>query len=375
MKKHNATNERIKRKYFTFLKEAKRQSEPTVDATAKALKRFEVYTNFKDFKAFHHQQAIGFKKYLTKEKNKQTGKELSQATLHATFTQLKGFFQWLSREQGYKSRVQYSDADYFHLSNKSTRIATSKRQQRVPTVMQIQHTIKTMPAKTEIEQRNKALIAFTLLTGARDNAIASMKLKHIDLTNKHVFQDAREVKTKFSKTINTFFFPVGREIVTLVEEWVSYLRDEKLYGNDDPIFPKTQVSVGSSHQFEATGLTKEHWKTTTPIRKIFQEAFTGAGLEYFNPHSFRKTIAQLGEKLCKNPEEFKAWSQNLGHEQVLTTFTSYGEVAYQRQGEIIHDLATPQEQQPDTTEIEDKVLQKLLHRLGNSNTASSHLKC
>lgn len=44
MTKHNPSNERIKRAYFAFLKEAKRHSEPTVDATAKALSRFELYT-------------------------------------------------------------------------------------------------------------------------------------------------------------------------------------------------------------------------------------------------------------------------------------------------------------------------------------------
>jgi len=43
MKKYNASNERIKRKYFAFLKEAKRYSEATIDATAKALARFEEY--------------------------------------------------------------------------------------------------------------------------------------------------------------------------------------------------------------------------------------------------------------------------------------------------------------------------------------------
>jgi dUTPase len=40
-------------------------------------------------------------------------------------------------------------------------------------------------------------------------------------------------------------------------------------------------------------------------------------------------------------EQFKAWSQNLGHEQVLTTFLSYGKVGSDRQGEIIRALATP----------------------------------
>jgi hypothetical protein len=41
MTKHNAENKRIKHKYFSYLKEAKRHSESTVDAAAKALLRFE----------------------------------------------------------------------------------------------------------------------------------------------------------------------------------------------------------------------------------------------------------------------------------------------------------------------------------------------
>ena len=139
MKKHNPGNERIKRKYFAFLKEAKRHSEPTVDASAKALNRFEVYSKFRDFKTFHFEQAIAFKRHLAEQKGQQSGKKLSKATLHATLTQLKRFFQWLAWQPGYKSRIQYSDAEYFNLSDKDTRIATAKRQQKAPTMEQIKH--------------------------------------------------------------------------------------------------------------------------------------------------------------------------------------------------------------------------------------------
>lgn len=126
---------------------------------------------------------------------------------------------------------------------------------------QIKHVISTMPIDTEIERRNRALVAFTLLTGARDSAIASI---------------------------------------------------------------------------------------------------TTAGLPYFNPHSFRNTLVQLGQDVCKTPEQFKAWSQNLGHEKVLTTFLSYGEVACHRQGEIIRDLATPQKNMPtDANEIAEAVFKRL----------------
>src|ERR1017187_2156839 len=120
MTKHNPENERIKRKYFAYLKEAKRHSEPTVDAAAKALDRFGVYTKHRDFKAFHTEQAIAFKKHLA-EQNAQSGEKLSKATLYATLTQLKRFFQWLVWQPGYKSRFQYSDADYFNLSDKEAR--------------------------------------------------------------------------------------------------------------------------------------------------------------------------------------------------------------------------------------------------------------
>jgi integrase len=111
------------------------------------------------------------------------------------------------------------------------------------------------------------------------------------------------------------------------------------------------VVVGVSRKFEASGLDRKHWSNATPIRAIFRDAFTRAGLPYFNPHSFRKTLVQLGEKLCQTPEEFKAWSQNLGHEKVLTTFSSYGEVAAERQTEIIRQLAQPIDVDPQFDEI------------------------
>jgi hypothetical protein len=165
-----------------------------------------------------------------------------------------------------------------------------------------------------------------------------MKLKHVDLAQRSVFQDARDVNTKFSKTFNTFFFPVGEEIATILVDWVNYLLKEKLWGGDDPLFPATAIALGVSQRFEVVGLDRKHWSNATPIRTIFRRAFQEAGLPYFNPHSFRKTLARLGELVCKTPEEFKAWSQNLGHEQVLTTFISYGTVRADRQGDIIRRL-------------------------------------
>ena len=360
MLKHHPENERIKHKYFAFLKEAMRQSEPTIDGVAKALARFETYTKHRDFKLFRLEQAIGFKKYLTDQKSQQKDAKLSKATLHTTFAHLKRFFEWLSREPGYKSRLQYSDAEYFNTSSKDMQVATARREQKAPTLEQIKHVINRMASDTEIEQRNRALITFTLLTGARDGAITSVKLKHINLVENSFYQDARDVKTKYSKTFTTFFFPVGDEIRQILVDWITYLTEEKLWSNDDPLFPMTKIVVGKSHQFEASGLKREHWSTATPIRAVFREAFSNAGLPYFNPHSFRNTLVQLGQSRCKNPEAFKAWSQNLGHESVLTTLYSYGAVGRQRQADILKELAAPpRAKQSSENELVNAIVQGL----------------
>ena len=181
MKTHNPDNERIKRAYFTYLVEAQGFSEATLDGVAKAINRFETYTKFRDFKAFHIEQAKGFKASLAEQMSLRTKDRLSKATLYATLNALKRFFIWLAGQPGYKSRISYSDAEYFNLSAKETRVAKARREERVPTLEQIRHLICMMPANTEIERRDRALVAFTILTGARDRATASIKLKHVDL--------------------------------------------------------------------------------------------------------------------------------------------------------------------------------------------------
>ena len=365
MEKHNPDNERIKWKYFAYLKEARGQNEATVDAVAKALARFEADTKCRDFKLFQNEQAIAFKKHLSEQNSKTTGEKLSKATLHSTLGNLKQFFQWLYREPGYRSRFRYSDADYFSLSRKDNRVATAHRVKAYPTLEQVKHVIETMLSGSEIEQRDRAIVAFTLLTAARDGAIASMKLKHLRLESHSVFQDAHEVKTKFAKSFPTFFFPVGDDILKIFTDWMNYLRQVKLWGNDDPLFPKTEMVYGKNQKFEVAGLKREHWSDASPIRTIFKEAFIAAGLTYFNPHTLRNTLTSLGKTICKTPEEFKAWSQNLGHDKVMTTFSIYGAIEDQRQGEIIRGLgkSKPQEStHPDVAEFAKAVLDEMAAR-------------
>ena len=58
MKMHNPDNERIKRRYFNFLTHAHGFSEASIDAVAKAIHRFEAYTQFRSIRDFHIEQAF-----------------------------------------------------------------------------------------------------------------------------------------------------------------------------------------------------------------------------------------------------------------------------------------------------------------------------
>jgi integrase len=190
-----------------------------------------------------------------------------------------------------------------------------------------------------------------------------MLIRHVDLEKRTVFHDAREVRTKNRKTFPSTFFPVGGDAESIVAEWVSFLIKERLFGPDNPLFPGTCVELSKEGLFSAAGLNRVGWSNATAIRRIFREAFERAGLPYFNPHSFRKTLAALGEKLCTTPEDFKAWSQNLAHENVLTTFTSYGSVAGERQAEILTRLARKPLGQVANGDLDGATLQRLIEIL------------
>ncbi len=339
MAKHNAANERIKREYFRYLKEALGRDQATVDGIAKALARFEDVTSAKDFKRFHREQAVNFKAKLGQAHNARTGERISKATMHSTLRDLKAFFFWLAHQPGYKSHIAYADADYFNLSDKDVAIARARREKPVPTLAQVHHVLATMPAATVLERRDRALIAFAALTAARVSALASFQLGHVNAAEGFVDQDARTVDTKFGKSFITYFMPVGGEALAIVLAWLDELRCDHLWGPADPLFPATRMGLNDAGSFAPLGLARHGWATTSPIRDIFRRAFTAAGLPYFNPHSFRDMLVRYAMTLKLSPEEMKAWSQNLGHADVLTTFTSYGQVPTHRQGELIRAAA------------------------------------
>jgi integrase len=142
------------------------------------------------------------------------------------------------------------------------------------------------------------------------------------------------------------------------------------FGPEDPLFPATLIGRGEDRAFRPVGLSRKHWRTAAPIRQIFRAAFEAAGLPYAKPHSFRDTLAQLGERLCRTPEEWKAWSQNLGHESEATTFVGYGHVPTHRQTEIMRGFAHSPEK-ADDADADVEALDALVQRMKRKRSVAA----
>jgi integrase/recombinase XerD len=121
-------------------------------------------------------------------------------------------------------------------------------------------------------------------------------------------------------------------------EWVAYLREDQLFGPRDALFPKPLMGWKDG-SFVCLGLSREAYSNTGKICAVIKEAFTRAGLQAFGPHRFRKTLGVLASDHCKTPEQFKAWSLNLGHENIATTLSAYCPVSPARQRELIRGMA------------------------------------
>jgi hypothetical protein len=132
------------------------------------------------------------------------------------------------------------------------------------------------PAILRSKDATEHLIAFTILTGARDGATASIKLKHVDIDQGLLDQDARQVKTKFAKSFATWFFPVGDDIGKIVADWISYLRQNKLWGRRSP-FPGDKNRRRKQSPFRGRWPRPQTLEQRRAHSEDFQIGFCGGG--------------------------------------------------------------------------------------------------
>ncbi len=318
--------------YQNELRQARGYNSKTIDAVLRHIWHFDRHTVSTDFRKVTRQAIAHYKEDLVGGTIGKDNKTRSPSTIVHALSALKAFFEWLSVQPGYRS-IKTDLCAYFNSSREQRELASAAGQKFVPTMVQLREVIKHMPAETPAQRRDRAMIPAILLFGVRDGALISLRLKHVDIVNKRVFQDAREVKTKFSKTNMVDWFPVGEDMETILIEWVKELRALGAV-DDDPLIPTAPFKpwIGRP-KIELAFLV-----TPAPIRKVLKKASAAADVAYFKPHAIRSTVARLFDEWAASPKELKALSQNLSHKHIGTTFKYYGNLEDDAKCAIISNI-------------------------------------
>ena len=322
------TNELIKKQYFAYLEESEGFSQSSIDAHENAIILWQEFTKQDDLGKFNKKSAVEFKEWLKQKPSNGKGKHLSLSYCYSNLQRLKKFFDWLSKQPNYKSRIVQTDIQFLNLSKKDARAALATTRKKIPSMDEVIRLIESIEPKTEVDMRDRALLCFTLLTGARITAISSLPIESFDKNGLTVDQNPKlGVRTKFDKRIVTTFFPIPYEPARKhFIDWFDYLVGEKGYKLTDPLFPSTKLENGHENiNYYNTGeVEPKFWKNSSSARKIFEKRYLAAGLPYYHPHTLRHLVVHEFTKIPLTEEEKKAISQNLGHENVGTTFGSYG---------------------------------------------------
>lgn len=319
--------------YQTHLKEARALDVKTIDAHLRHVHLFANFVGELDLDRLKPDDIVRFKKtLLDADREAEQPELLAPATVVQTLNNLKAFLVWLRQQPGYR-RLAPDLADYSTPSRRLKALARVSDEKYVPSPSEIRKVLSLMPDRTFKQRRDRAVLAFLFLTGMRDGALIGLQMKHVELESYRVFQDPREIRTKFSKVMTTTWFPVGEDIEAIVQVWISE-RQRAGVDKSAPLFPSLRQTI------EPYGAASREtfWKTARPIRQIIRQATRAAGIPYFRPHAIRSTLTLMSFNYARSMEDQKAWSQNLGHKDLGTTLEHYGTIAEERQHELVRRM-------------------------------------
>lgn len=319
-------NELRKREFFEHLKGGKGFSPDSVNKFAEAIGQWQIFLDDEDFATFNKSKATDYVDWLHSRVAKNEAGKLALVTQDNYLRRTKKFFEWLSERKGYRNKIVKSDVEFLRLSKKDVRIARSGTTKTMPTFEEFKQIIEGIEINNEIDQRDRALICFTLITGCRISAIVTLKMKSFDKHKRLVDQNPGDgVLTKNSKKILTAFFPIEWDAPErYFMEWYGHL-ESRSFGPEHPIFPATAtIPSANKNSYSKDSVSTEFWSSASGARKIFEKRCIAAGVPYFHPHQFRHLVVAIMKKGRYTEEEKKAISLNLGHENIVTTFGSYG---------------------------------------------------
>ncbi len=251
--KINSENEKLKKKYLDRLKDADGLSEASVVSISRAINKYDVFSETENYRMISPAKAIAFKQWLLEQQNR--GTPVSLSTTYGILRHFRGFVKWLSAEPRFKSQSLRDSVSYLKLDQNQNQEATATKLVEAPSLDHVKTLVFSIEQTDEVSKRDGALIAFLLLSGMRDLAVATLPLGCFDRQNLVIHQDPKKgVKTKRRKTIHSRLLPFDNELVQTVLDWYDFLVNVKGFKEIDPLFPQTNlVQSSNGYSFEVQG--------------------------------------------------------------------------------------------------------------------------
>ena len=337
---HQNLNRRIYNRYIKK-RERRRFSNKTVKKTRQALDHMEKSLTGKALKTIGIGDFENFMEYLNNLKYR--GKPISESSKINIISQLRLFFEDLREQPGFKRSITKDFMDCWELSpreKQTLRNSKTRKIKKYPKMDEIWAIINKIPEDKITNRRDRALIAFLFLTGARISAAASIPLDLFDPENRTVTQDPnRGVETKFSKKIITTIPNFDKDLYEILVAWERELQSAG-FESDSPLFPKAMpYKENNAIEYSLSiEMAKERISAKTAER-IVKKACENAGFPQYHAHSFRDSHIYYGIIMARTVRELIAISINVGHETLDTTLREYANLAPEEVHEIILNLS------------------------------------
>lgn len=327
----NPANERLIKKYTEHVQQTKRADAKTILALHKSLRSFEVLTDFENLTKYNPEVA---KKFLRSLRNL----GLSASYMFRITSDAQKFFRWLADEPAGK-HIHRNDADYLTLSQNEINEAHAtgyKQHLEYKALLKIVHS---MPSKTIVDRRNRALVALIILTSPRVSELCNFRLDSIMQDPKNGFYfidiDPRKIKGIKFRTCRQATCLNIPDLLKYVLDWRHFLQTAEHFDKTDPLFPAIAPTFAQMRMFEHA--VKRRPISPETAERIFNEACIKNDQEPLSIHSVRRTRARHIESITHD-DIIVALQQDFGHSHIGTTRYNYGNISSSRQRELISSI-------------------------------------
>lgn len=257
---------------------------------------------------------------------------ISRSSARHRASHLRRFFEWLAKQPAHKHLDGISG--YFQLPRKFHAGPELSAAKVYPTIDEALEMLNSLPRRTLKDRRDRAIFAMAFVAGLRESALITLRVRHVDVVLKRVHHDGRDLNAKNGKSFEIDWFPRSEPFQAVLLDWINEVHSFGISEND-ALFPDIRKIAGRDIARQGRS-SIDPMRTAGAVDAVFAQARKGR--QHYTPHSARHTLAALGDKICRTPEQRKAWSLNLGHSSEAVTWAHYGRVDDARKAAIFAEF-------------------------------------